>query len=62
MGAAFTWPLCSPQANQKVRAEVLNSEAASVSTSVRVAGLGHPEFLLELTPVAVIPEDRFIAP
>ncbi|MEM8689405.1 MAG: RidA family protein [Pseudomonadota bacterium] len=47
---------------QKVRTEVLNSTTAPVSTSVMVAGLGHPEFLVELTPVAVIPQARFIAP
>ena len=47
---------------QKVRGEILTAASAPVSTSVMVAGLGHPEFLVELTPVAVIPEARFIAP
>ncbi len=47
---------------QKVRTSYLSSDTAPVSTSVMVAGLGHPEFLVELTPVAVIPEDRFISP
>ncbi len=46
---------------QKVRTSYLSSDTAPVSTSVMVAGLGHPEFLVELTPVAVIPEDRFIS-
>ncbi len=47
---------------QRVRTSFLNDETAPVSTSVMVAGLGHPEFLVELTPVAVIPEGRFISP
>jgi len=47
---------------QKVRTEFLSSEDAPVSTSVMVAGLGHEGFLVELTPVAVIPRDRFQAP
>ena len=32
------------------------------STSVMVAGLGDPGFLVELTPVAVIPLQRFRRP
>lgn len=47
---------------QKVRGEFLKDATAPVSTSVMVAGLGHTDFLVELTPVAVIPADRFIAP
>lgn len=47
---------------QKVRTEFLNDETAPVSTSVMVAGLGHEDFLVELTPVAVIPCERFISP
>ncbi len=47
---------------QKVRTTFLHADTAPVSTSVMVAGLGHPEFLVELTPVAVIPQERFIAP
>ena len=39
---------------QSVRNEFLDFEDPPVSTSVRVAGLGHPDFLVELTPVAVI--------
>jgi enamine deaminase RidA (YjgF/YER057c/UK114 family) len=45
---------------QRVRAEMLGSDARIVSTSVMVAGLGHPDFLVELTPIAVVPEDRFV--
>lgn len=44
---------------QKVRAEFLSADTAPVSTSVMVAGLGHEDFLVELTPVAVVPFDRF---
>ena len=47
---------------QKVRNEFLGADAAPVSTSVMVAGLGHEDFLVELTPVAVIPEERFVPP
>ena len=47
---------------QKVRSEFLNNENAPVSTSVMVAGLGHEDFLVELTPVAVVPDARFIQP
>lgn len=43
---------------QQVRGHYLGHETAPVSTSVMVAGLGHPEFLVELTPIAVIPHDR----
>ena len=44
---------------QQVRNEVLAAATAPVSTSVMVAGLGHPDFLVELTPIAVVPSDRF---
>ena len=47
---------------QRVRAEYLRQESAPASTSVMVAGLGHEDFLVELTPVAVVPTNRFIAP
>ena len=47
---------------QMVRNEFFAENTAPASTSVMVAGLGHPEFLVELTPIAVIPKDRFIAP
>ena len=41
---------------QAVRNEFLNAECPPVSTSVRVAGLGHEDFLVELTPIAVVPK------
>ncbi|WP_299482776.1 RidA family protein [uncultured Roseibium sp.] len=44
---------------QKVRSEFLSEGSAPVSTSVMVAGLGHEDFLVELTPIAVIPKERF---
>ena len=47
---------------QAVRGEVLSEDSAPVSTSVMVAGLGHEDFLVELTPIAVIPEERFKPP
>ncbi|MEM1047543.1 MAG: RidA family protein [Pseudomonadota bacterium] len=47
---------------QQVREAVLPAGCAPVSTSVMVAGLGHPDFLVELTPIAVVPFDRFTAP
>ena len=47
---------------QKIRTEFLDADTAPVSTSVMVAGLGHEDFLVEITPVAVIPEARFVPP
>jgi len=47
---------------QRVRTEFLTDDSAPVSTSVMVAGLGHEDFLVELTPVAVVPKERFIRP
>ncbi len=47
---------------QQVRSEYLMAGREPVSTSVMVAGLGHEDFLVELTPIAVIPDNRFIAP
>jgi len=50
------------QGIQKIRTEYLNEANAPVSTSVMVAGLGHPDFLVELTPIAVVPASRFKSP
>lgn len=47
---------------QDVRNEFLDPATAPASTSVMVAGLGHEDFLIELTPVAVVPEERYIDP
>lgn len=47
---------------QEVRSEFLGLETAPASTSIMVAGLGHEDFLVELTPVAAIPHERFIDP
>lgn len=44
---------------QQVRNEYLSATTAPVSTSVMVAGLGHPDFLVELTPIAVVPKERY---
>jgi len=46
---------------QRVRNEFFKDETAPASTSVMVAGLGHEDFLVELTPVAVIPYNRYVA-
>ncbi len=47
---------------QAVRTAYFGGDTAPVSASVMVAGLGHPDFLVELTVVAVIPKDRFVDP
>ncbi len=47
---------------QAVRTEILIGSNAPVSTSIRIAGLGHPDFLVELSPIAVVPLDRFRSP
>lgn len=47
------------KAIQLVRAEMFAPAQEPVSTSVMVAGLGHEDFLVELTPVAVIHKDRY---
>lgn len=47
---------------QKVRTEYFRNETAPASTSVMVAGLGHVDFLVELTPIALIPAERFRLP
>lgn len=44
---------------QKVRTAYFDPDSAPVSTSIMVAGLGHPDFLVELAPVAVVPHARF---
>lgn len=47
---------------QQVRARHLSPDQGPASISIQVAGLGSPEFLVELVPVAVIPNERFISP
>ena len=47
---------------QKVRTEFFPATTAPASTSVMVAGLGHEDFLVELTPIAVVPRERFRPP
>ena len=49
-------------ASQRARSEFLDPQTAPVSTSIMVAGLGSEQFLVELIPIAVVPEDRFISP
>jgi enamine deaminase RidA (YjgF/YER057c/UK114 family) len=43
---------------QAVRNELLSGTDPPVSTSVKVAGLGHMDFLVELTAIAVVPNER----
>ena len=45
-----------------VRREFLTQDTAPASTAIQVRGFAYPEFLVELTPVAVIPWDRFRDP
>lgn len=45
---------------QRARAAALGGKRPPVSTSVMVAGLGHPDFLVEMTAVAVVPLSRFV--
>ena len=47
---------------QRVRTEFFKEVLSPVSTSIMVASLGHEDFLVELTPVAVIPRERFVQP
>ncbi len=47
---------------QQVRNEFLDADYAPTSTSIMVAGLGHEDFLVELAPIAVVPDDRFVEP
>lgn len=47
---------------QEVRNEYFDADAAPASTSIMIAGLGHADFLVELTPIAVVPHERFRPP
>jgi enamine deaminase RidA (YjgF/YER057c/UK114 family) len=47
---------------QDVRLEFISKDCPPVSTSIMVAGLGHVDFLVELTPVAIVPANRFKPP
>jgi 2-iminobutanoate/2-iminopropanoate deaminase len=47
---------------QEIRSEYFIEGQEPASTSVMVAGLGHVDFLVEMTPIAVIPIERYIAP
>jgi enamine deaminase RidA (YjgF/YER057c/UK114 family) len=47
---------------QAVRNGYFEARAAPASTSVIVTGLGHADFLVEVTPVAVVPDERFKQP
>jgi enamine deaminase RidA (YjgF/YER057c/UK114 family) len=47
---------------QKVRAEKFSSQSAPASVLIQTPGLVVPELLVELVPIAVVPEDRFHEP
>ncbi len=48
---------------QDVRSEFFPDVTVTpASTSIMVAGLGHEDFLVELAPIAVIPNHRFKDP
>lgn len=47
---------------QAVRNEAFAVGREPASTSIMVAGLGHPDFLVELTPIAFVPRFRYRAP
>jgi enamine deaminase RidA (YjgF/YER057c/UK114 family) len=47
---------------QEIRTEYFSATSAPVSTSVMVAGLGHEDFLVELAPIVVIPNERYAPP
>lgn len=47
---------------QQGRSEFLTDGQEPASTYVMVAALGHEDFLVELTPIAVIPVGRFMPP
>jgi enamine deaminase RidA (YjgF/YER057c/UK114 family) len=47
---------------QNVRAKHFRAATAPASTLIQVPGLVLPEFLIEIVPVAVIPEERFRNP
>lgn len=46
----------------KVRGEFFDPDAGPASTAVQVTAMAYPEFLVEFTPIAVIPFDRFKTP
>jgi len=47
---------------QQVRNDYFDPRSAPASTSIMVAGLGHADFLVELAPIAVVPDERFRPP
>jgi len=57
----YTDPADLP-AIQRVRAERIKLEQGPVSILIQAAGLILPEFLVEVIPIAVIPEERFRNP
>jgi len=50
------------EAISRARARVFEMQTGPAATGIRVAGLWEPELLVELTVIAVIPEERFQDP
>jgi len=46
----------------EVRTEFFDPDAGPASTTVQVSAMAYPEFLVEITPIAVIPFERFRTP
>jgi len=46
----------------EVRKERLSSATAPATTGVEVSALAHPDLLVELTAIAVVPEERYRDP
>lgn len=45
-----------------VRSEFFNTEMAPVSIFIQAAALVHPDWLVEMIPIAVVPHERFREP
>jgi enamine deaminase RidA (YjgF/YER057c/UK114 family) len=50
------------QVIQRVRSRHFPVETAPASVLIQVPGLVHPELLVELVPIAVVPPSRFVRP
>ena len=61
MTTYYTDPAQVPVIHQ-VRGEFFDADAGPASTAVQVVGMAYPEFLVEITPIVVIPYDRFRLP
>ncbi len=46
----------------RVRGEFFDPDAGPASTSIQVVAMAYPEFMVEITPIAVVPHGRFREP